>query len=83
METRAWTVEQLKALGFRVLDSKANFVFASAPGMSGGEYQKKLREKNILIRHFNIPRIQDFVRITIGTKEQMAALIQATKEILT
>ena len=83
METRTWTVEQLKALGFRVLDSKANFVFASAPGMSGGEYQKKLREKNILIRHFNIPRIQDFVRITIGTKEQMAALIQATKEILT
>ena len=82
METRAWTVEELKKLGFRVLDSKANFVFASSPGMSGGAYQKGLREKNILIRHFNLPRIQDFVRITIGTKEQMAALIQATKEIL-
>ena len=82
IETRAWTVEQLKALGFRVLDSKANFVFASAPGMSGGAYQKKMREKNILIRYFDLPRTRDFTRITIGTKAQMEALIEATKEIL-
>ena len=82
METRAWTVEEFTKLGFRVLDSKANFVFASAPGMNGGEFQKKLREQNILIRHFNLPRIQDFVRITIGTKAQMEALIEATKELL-
>ena len=82
MATRAWTVEQLKALGFRVLDSKANFVFASAPGMSGGEYQKALRQRNILIRHFDLPRVRDFTRITIGTKAQMEALIEATKELL-
>ena len=82
MDTRAWTAEQLQRLGFKVLDSKANFVFASAPGMSGGEYQKKLRERSILIRHFDLPRIRDFTRITIGTKAQMEALVQATKEIL-
>ena len=82
MDTRAWTVEQLKTLGFRVLPSSANFVFAAAPGLNGAEYQKKLREKNILIRYFDLPRIRDFTRITIGTKAQMEALIQATKEIL-
>ena len=82
MDTRAGTVEQLKQLGFTVLDSSANFVFAAAPGMSGADYQKKLREKNILIRYFDLPRIRDFTRITIGTKAQMEALIQATKEIL-
>lgn len=82
METRAWTEEQLKALGFRVLPSAANFLFASAPGLSGGEYQRRLRERNILIRYFDLPRVRSFVRITIGTKEQMEALIQATKEIL-
>lgn len=82
METRAYTEKQLKALGFRVLESKANFVFASPPGLSGAEYQKKLRERNILIRRFDLPRIRDFLRITIGSMAQMEALIAATKEIL-
>ncbi len=82
METRAWTAEQLKALGFTVLDSKANFLFAAAPGRNGAEYQRALREKNILVRYFDLPRIRDFTRITIGTKAQMEQLIQATKEIL-
>ena len=82
METRAWTAEQLKVLGFTVLDSKANFLFAAAPGRNGAEYQKALREKNILVRYFDLPRIRDFTRITIGTKAQMEQLIQATKEIL-
>ena len=82
METRTWTKTELEKLGFRVLDSKANFLFAAAPGMTGGEYQKKLRERNILIRYFDQPRIRDFTRITIGSKEQMEKLIEATKELL-
>lgn len=82
MDTRAWAKTELENLGFRVLDSKANFLFASAPGMSGSEYQRKLRERNILIRYFDQPRIRDFVRITIGSREQMEKLIAATKEIL-
>ena len=82
METRAWTKEQLESLGFQVLDSRANFLFAAAPGLGGAEYQKRLREKKILIRYFDQPRIRDFVRITIGSREQMEKLIEATKEIL-
>ena len=82
MDTRAWTKTKLEKLGFRVLDSKANFLFASAPNMNGAEYQRKLRERNILIRYFDQPRIRDFVRITIGSREQMEKLIAATKEIL-
>ncbi|MBQ6961759.1 MAG: histidinol-phosphate transaminase [Clostridia bacterium] len=81
MENRAWTKAELEKLGFRVLESKANFLFVQAPGMTGGEYQKKLREKNILIRYFDQPRIRDFTRITIGSKGQMEKLIEATKEI--
>ncbi len=82
IETREWTREQLLSLGFRVLPSSANFLFAAAPGVSGPEYQQRLRERNILIRHFDLPRIRDFNRITIGSREQMEALIQATKELL-
>lgn len=82
METRAWTKTELEKLGFRVPESRANFLFASPPGMNGGEYQRKLRERNILIRYFDQPRIRDFVRITVGSREQMEKLIEATKEIL-
>ena len=82
MENRAWTKTELEKLGFRVLESRANFLFLQAPGMTGGEYQKKLREKNILIRYFDQPRIRDFTRVTVGSKEQMEKLIEATKEIL-
>ena len=82
IRTRTRTREQLTDLGFRVLDSAANFLFASPPGMSGAEYQAKLRERNILVRRFDLPRIRDFLRITIGSEEQMEALLNATKEIL-
>ena len=82
IETRTWTKTQLEGLGFRVLDSKANFLFAAAPGMRGAYYQRKLREKNILIRYFDGDRVRDFTRITIGSQEQMEKLIVATKELL-
>ncbi len=82
IENREWTRAQLMKMGFTVLDSQANFLFASAPNMTGAEYQQKLRERNILIRYFDQPRIRDFVRITIGSREQMEKLIEATKEIL-
>ena len=82
MENRAWTKAELEKQGFRVLDSKANFLFVQAPGMTGAEYQKKLRAKNILIRYFDQPRIRDFTRVTIGSIAQMEKLIEATKEIM-
>lgn len=81
METRAWTAGQLKGLSFTVLESKANFLFASPPNMTGEEYQRRLREKNVVVRRFELPRIKDYLRITIGTREQMETLIKLTKEM--
>ncbi|MBO4297755.1 MAG: histidinol-phosphate transaminase [Clostridia bacterium] len=82
IETRAWTASKLEELGFVVTPSQTNFLFAAAPGLTGGEYQRRLREKNIFIRYFDLPRIGNYVRITIGTQAQMERLIEATKELL-
>lgn len=81
-ETRAWTTRQLRALGFRVIDSKANFVFAAAPDYSGQALYLDLKAKGILVRHFETPRLKDYNRITIGSREQMEALIATIKELL-
>ena len=78
---RKWATEELKALGFRVLPSSANFIFASHPTVSGAELYSGLRQRGILVRHFTKERIKDFVRITIGTQEQMEKLLEAVKEM--
>ncbi len=78
---RTWSVEALEALGFRVLPSKANFIFASHPAISGDALYAGLRQRGILVRHFTKPRIRDFVRITIGTQAQMERLAEALKEM--
>lgn len=80
--TREYTVAELEKLGFDVLDSKANFIFAKSDKISGLELYQKLKEKGVLIRHFEKPRIKDFNRITIGSKEEMKAFISAVKEIV-
>lgn len=82
IQTRTYTADVLKSLGFTVLDSKTNFVFAKPNKISGKDYYLKLKEKGVLVRHFNDEKISDFVRITIGTKQQMDILIEKTKEIL-
>ena len=82
MDTRAWTVQQLTDRGFTVLDSRANFVFASTDRINGGVLYKKLKENGILVRHFDAPRIENWLRITIGTPEQMQALMDAVDKIL-
>ena len=82
MENRAWSVKQLKELGFEMTDSLANFLFARHPGISGEELYRKLKERGILIRHFTLPQISEYNRITIGTKDQMECLIRTIKEIL-
>jgi len=81
-ETRAWTVGELKKLGFTVIPSEANFVFAGCDGIDGAELYKALKEKGVLIRHFGKDRIKDFCRITIGTREQMELLIEKIREIM-
>ncbi len=83
IENREFTVEQLKKLGFSMTESKANFIFVKHESLSGKKIYQKLKEKLILVRHFDLPRINEYVRITIGTKKQMQALISALNEIIT
>ncbi len=83
VSSREYITEQLRGMGFTVPESKANFVFAGAnPKLGGADYYRKLRENGILVRHFDQPRIEDFVRITVGTREQMEILARTTKTIL-
>ncbi|HEY8941088.1 MAG TPA: aminotransferase class I/II-fold pyridoxal phosphate-dependent enzyme, partial [Cellvibrio sp.] len=77
--TRNWTVAELEKLGFNVLPSQANFVFAEPAGKNAAEVAQYLRDHKILVRYFNKPRINQFLRITIGTDAQMQALIDALK----
>ena len=68
--------------GFYVLKSQTNFLFAKHPSISGDELYQKVKAQGLLIRHFNTPGIEEFVRITIGTPEQMSELRKAIEEIL-
>jgi histidinol-phosphate aminotransferase len=83
MATRDWLVGELVALGFDVLPSAANFVFARHPAWPGAALAGKLRERSIIVRHFSKPaRIDPFLRITVGTDGQCGTLVDALKEIL-
>ena len=82
IETREFTVKELRALGFAVTDSKANFIFAKSDSVLGETLYKELKKRGILVRHFSSPKICEYNRITIGTKEQMQALVDAVRDIL-
>ncbi len=81
MENRAWTVQALAARGFTMTDSKTNFIFAKHPALDGGKLYLALKERGILVRHFDSPRICDYNRITVGSLAQMQALIAAIDAI--
>ena len=83
MATRERVAGELQALGFNVLPSAANFLFIQTPDIHGAELFAKLRERGILVRHFNKERISDFLRVTIGTDEEMDVFLGACKEIIT
>lgn len=82
MATRAYTKEKLEALGFTVLDSRSNFLFAMKPGIDGGAIYRGLKERGVLVRHFDKDPIRDYNRITIGTPEQMDIFLKKLEELL-
>ncbi|MYM85307.1 histidinol-phosphate transaminase [Duganella sp. FT50W] len=80
--SRAWLTAQMHALGFEVLPSHANFIFTRHPRHDGAQLAKALRERAILVRHFTAARIDQFLRISIGTDEECGKLVDALKAIL-
>lgn len=82
MENRDWLTMELIKLGFFVVPSMTNFVFARFPGIPGKKLNLALREKGILVRHFDTEKLRDYNRITIGSREQMKDLVAALKDIL-
>jgi histidinol-phosphate aminotransferase len=75
-------VHALSGLGFEVLSSMANFVFARHPSQRGADLAARLREHGILVRHFQKPRIEDFLRITVGTEDQCKRLIAVVRSLI-
>ena len=82
IETRKRFSDALTSLGFEVLPSSANFVFAKSEDIGGRELYESLKEEGILIRHFDKPRINNYVRITIGLESDMDILLEKIKLIL-
>jgi histidinol-phosphate aminotransferase len=82
VDTRKNLVADLDKLGFVTVPSTANFVFTKHPNKDAAEIAARLREKHIIVRHFKLPRIDQHLRITVGTNQECKALVQALKEII-
>lgn len=80
ISAREWTINELSKLGFETLPSKANFIFTTNKNIGAEKLFNYLKTKNIFVRYFNKPRISEYLRITIGTFEEMEKLIEAIKE---
>jgi histidinol-phosphate aminotransferase len=79
--TRDWLSRELTQLDFRVLPSQTNFILARPPKFPASDWLQKLRDKKILVRWFSAPEVKDYLRVTIGTQEEAAALVKAAREI--
>ena len=82
MQTREKVSSELKEMDFKVLDSKANFLFISHNKVSGEELYIRLKDKGILVRYFKKDLIDNYLRVTIGTEEEMEKFLEKLKEIL-
>lgn len=81
-ENRAYAKAELEKLGFNVLPSQTNFLFAESDKIEGGALYKALKDRGVLVRHFTSPKISNFNRITVGSREEMDILIDTIKVIL-
>lgn len=79
---RRETADALKALGFQMTDSSANYLFVSHPTLTGKAYYERLKEKGVLVRYYDSPRLKNHVRVSIGSKEQMRQFLFKTREVL-
>ena len=82
MDTREKTIERLKELDFKIVDSKANFVFISHSTIEAKKLFLELKERGVLVRYFSLPRIDNFLRVSIGSEEEMDVLLEKLKEIV-
>lgn len=82
IRTREWTKKEFARLGFLFTDSKSNFLFATHPKVSAEELFAALKENNIYVRHWKKPRIENYLRITIGTDEEMGRLVSFIEQFL-
>ena len=82
IRTRESLVRKLRELGFEVLPSVANFIFVRHPERDAVDLARRLRERSIIVRHFPLPRIEQYLRITVGTDEQCEVLVSSLAEIL-
>ena len=80
--TRSRTVEELTILGFRTIESEANFIFTTHPERSAADLFHRLKSKGILVRYFNKPRIDQYLRVSIGTDEEMNEFLEAIRDIV-
>lgn len=82
VQTREWAKEELRKLGFQFTDSKANFIFATHPEYDAKELFEALKKENIYVRYWNSERINQYLRITVGTREEMEALLTFFKKLI-
>ena len=82
IENRAYLTAELENRGFKVIPSLTNFVFASHPDITGKELYLKLKERGVLVRYFDRDRLYDYVRISIGTRQQLDILLEKIKELI-
>lgn len=82
MEVREYTVEGLDELGFKTLPSSSNFIFTTCEGKDGTKIYLDLKERGVLVRHFDSPRMKEYIRVTIGSREQMEVFLETLKGVL-
>jgi len=80
--TREWLSRELAKLGFRVFPSQTNFILVQPPRFAAQEWQRQLRERKILVRWFNFPKVKNYLRITVGTATEAAVMVKAARAIL-
>ena len=82
INSREWVVKELEELGFSILPSSANFIFATHSDYNAGDLAAGLRQHGIIVRHFKAERVQNFLRITIGTQEENQQFLSVFETLL-